>query len=293
MTGDATRTYLTTASIKDPEHGIGESRALTSFFFSPTGYLRSVTLFIGEFVKELFQARRTRRAGIRPQMHRGLKYAGMRAASNVFLRDMNTSLIIVEMHRGANVIYADFTDYDEIAHHSGPERIEALQALDGDRRRDRHAGEGGRGRAAPVQVHRPVGPRPEPRRDVPPALRQDAGRGGPRPDGRPGDGRRVGGQGRGLGVRQLDAVRGHPGRRRQRRGGSGGVREPDRGRRRQPRPRGGAAARRRVDDRGRGLRQPRARVLHGLRAPPHARGARGEEPRPDREAVRAPGRSAC
>ena len=44
---------------------------------------------------------------------------------------MNTSLIIVEMYRGANVIYADFTDYDEIAHHSGPERIEALQALDG------------------------------------------------------------------------------------------------------------------------------------------------------------------
>ena len=66
MTGDATRSYLTTASIKDPEHGIGESRALTSFFFSPTGYLRSVTMFIGEFVKELFQARRTRRAGIRP-----------------------------------------------------------------------------------------------------------------------------------------------------------------------------------------------------------------------------------
>ena len=77
-------------------------------------------MFIGEFVKELFQARRTRRAGIRPQMHRGLKYAGMRAASNVFLRDVNTSLIIVEMYRGANVIYADFTDYDEIAHHSGP-----------------------------------------------------------------------------------------------------------------------------------------------------------------------------
>jgi uncharacterized membrane protein YvlD (DUF360 family) len=131
MTGDATRTYLTTASIKDPEHGIGESRALTSFFFSPTGYLRSVTMFIGEFIKERFQARRTRRAGIRPQMHRGMKYAGMRAASNVFLRDMNTSLIIVEMYRGANVIYADFTDYDEIAHHSGPERIEALQAIDG------------------------------------------------------------------------------------------------------------------------------------------------------------------
>ena len=64
-------------------------------------------------------------------MHRGYKYAGMRAASNVLLRDVNTSLIIEEMYRGANVIYADFTDYDEIAHHSGPERVEAFDALDG------------------------------------------------------------------------------------------------------------------------------------------------------------------
>ena len=55
----------------------------------------------------------------------------MRAASNVLLRDVNTSLIIEEMYRGTNVIYADYTDYDELAHHCGPERVESLQALDG------------------------------------------------------------------------------------------------------------------------------------------------------------------
>jgi hypothetical protein len=88
-------------------------------------------MFMAEFVKERFQARRTVRSGIKPQMHRGMKYAGMRAASNVLLRDVNTSLIIEEMYRGANVIYADFTDYDELAHHCGPERVESLQALDG------------------------------------------------------------------------------------------------------------------------------------------------------------------
>ncbi|HET9755802.1 MAG TPA: phage holin family protein [Candidatus Limnocylindrales bacterium] len=131
MTGDATRSYLTTAAIKAEGGGIGESQAFMSFFFSPTGYLRSFTLFLGELFKEMFQARRTRRAGIRPQMHRGLKYAGMRAASNVLLRDVNTSLIIEEMYRGTNVIYADFTDYDELAHHCGPERVESFEALDG------------------------------------------------------------------------------------------------------------------------------------------------------------------
>ena len=131
MTGDATRCYLTTAAIKDQNQGIGDSKAFAGFFLSPTGYLRSFTMFLGEFLKESFQARRTRRSGMKPQMHRGLKYAGMRAASNVLLRDVNTSLIIDEMYRGANVIYADFTDYDELAHHCGPERVESFQALDG------------------------------------------------------------------------------------------------------------------------------------------------------------------
>src|SRR6478672_408801 len=131
LTGDATRSYLTTASIKAEGGGIGDSNAFMSFFFSPTGYLRSFTLFLGELFKEMIQARRTRRAGVRPQMHRGLKYAGMRAASNVILRDVNVALIIEEMYRGANVIYADFTDYDELAHHCGPERVESFEALDG------------------------------------------------------------------------------------------------------------------------------------------------------------------
>ena len=134
MTGDATRAYVTTAAIKDESQGIGDSKAFLGFFFSPSGYLRSFTMFLAEFVKERFQARRTRRSGIQPQMHRGLKYAGMRAASNVLLRDVNTSLIIEEMYRGANVIYADFTDYDELAHHCGPG---ARRVVPGARRRRR------------------------------------------------------------------------------------------------------------------------------------------------------------
>jgi len=131
MTGDATRAYVTTAALKDQSQGLGDSKAFLSFFFSPSGYLRSFTMFLAEFFTERIQARRTRRSGVQPQMHRGFKYAGMRAASNVLLRDVNVSLIIEEMYRGANVIYADFTDYDELAHHCGPERVESLQALDG------------------------------------------------------------------------------------------------------------------------------------------------------------------
>jgi uncharacterized membrane protein YvlD (DUF360 family) len=131
VTGDATRSYLTTAALAEGSRGLGDSTAFYGFFLSPSQYLRVIALFLGEFAKERYQAYRTRRRGLIPQLHRGYKYAGMRAASNVLLRDVNVSLIIEEMYRGANVIYADFTDYDEIAHHSGPERVEAFDALDG------------------------------------------------------------------------------------------------------------------------------------------------------------------
>jgi uncharacterized membrane protein YvlD (DUF360 family) len=131
VTGDATRSYLTTAALAEGSRGLGDSSAFYTTFVSPSGYLRSFALFMGEFGKERYQAYRTRRRGVVPQLHRSYKYAGMRAASNVLLRDVNVSLIIEEVYRGANVIYADFTDYDEIAHHSGPERVEAFDALDG------------------------------------------------------------------------------------------------------------------------------------------------------------------
>jgi hypothetical protein len=131
VNGDAERSYMTAGTLKDKSQGLGDSQAFLSFFFSPSGYLRSISMFIGEVVKQRAQARRTQRSGVQPQMHRGFKYAAMRAGSNVVLRDVNVSLIIEEMSRGANVIYADFTDYDELAHHCGPERVESFEALDG------------------------------------------------------------------------------------------------------------------------------------------------------------------
>ena len=64
-------------------------------------------------------------------MHRGMPYPVARAATNVALRSLGTALVMEEMYRGTPVIYIDYTDYDEIAHHSGPERGETLDALDG------------------------------------------------------------------------------------------------------------------------------------------------------------------
>ncbi len=131
FTGDADRAFLVMSTIKVAERGLGQSQAFAWFFVSPYNYLTMLARFLGEVGKEYIQSHRQARAGIVPRMHRGFPYPWVRAATNVALRALGTSLVIQEMLRGTSVIYMDYTDYDEIAHHSGPERPEALDALDG------------------------------------------------------------------------------------------------------------------------------------------------------------------
>ena len=278
VSGDATRAYMTAGTLKDQAQGLGESQAFLGFFLSPSGYMRTISMFFGEMIKERIQARRTVRSGIQPQMHRGLKYAGMRAGSNVILRDVNVSLIIEEMYRGANVIYADFTDYDELAHHCGPERIESFAALDGVD-------------AAIGTIARAAEDAPRPYRFI---ILSDHGQSlGATFKQRYGQslgdvvrdlmsGRatldRDEDQGRGLDVRELLPLRGHAQQRHRSGRGAGGARRPDDRRRRQPRRGGDSPAGRPVDDRRRRLGQPRPRVVHRARPSAHHRGARGAAP---------------
>jgi uncharacterized membrane protein YvlD (DUF360 family) len=131
FSGDAARSYITMATIKDKSQGLGSSRSFYSFFASPYNYLGTLTRFCAEVVKEYYQASRQVRGKVVPRMHRGMPYPFARAATNVALRDLSTSLVVEQMYRGTPVIYVDYTDYDEISHHSGPERAETLDALDG------------------------------------------------------------------------------------------------------------------------------------------------------------------
>ncbi|WP_049797348.1 alkaline phosphatase family protein [Kribbella flavida] len=107
------------------------SRGYVRFFSSPQGAARGLVLSVGEMVKELHQARRQRRRQLVPRVNRGGSYIFLRAISNVLLRDLNVSLITDELVKGTPVIYCDFVDYDEVAHHAGPTRPESLQTLEG------------------------------------------------------------------------------------------------------------------------------------------------------------------
>jgi hypothetical protein len=93
--------------------------------------MRAFVRTVGEIVKERFQARRQVRRDLTPRVHRGWTFAALRAATNVLGRDLNTAIITEEMRKGTRSIYADYVDYDEIAHHAGIFRPESLAALDG------------------------------------------------------------------------------------------------------------------------------------------------------------------
>ncbi|WIM98415.1 alkaline phosphatase family protein [Actinoplanes oblitus] len=129
FSGDAPTSLLTMSTAR--RGGNGPARYVSSFLLDPFGLTRSLVLTVGEIVKELHQARRQRLRRVRPRMRRTWSYVLLRGATNVLLRHLNLAVLAEQMMRGAPAVYCDFVDYDEIAHHAGPARPEALASLEG------------------------------------------------------------------------------------------------------------------------------------------------------------------
>jgi len=131
VSGGASESILTMSRLSQRGTALGPTRSWFYFFISPFAFARALFLTLGEAGKELWQARRQRVAGVEPRIPRGGSYPLLRGVTNVFLRQVTSALLIERILRGVPVMYADFVDYDEIAHHAGPERGESLDALDG------------------------------------------------------------------------------------------------------------------------------------------------------------------
>ena len=90
---------------------------------------RTLVLFVWEVILEWTAAARAIRRDVRPRGHRGGIYPLMRGAMCVFVRDLIVSGVLTDMMRGRPAVYATFSSYDEVAHHSGLERADTLEAL--------------------------------------------------------------------------------------------------------------------------------------------------------------------
>ena len=131
FSGGAATSLLTMSTVGARRGPARPTRYLTAYLLDPFGLSHSLVLMAGEIVKELHQARRQRLRRVEPRTPRTASYVALRGLTNVLLRHLNLSIIAEHMMRGTPVVFCDFVDYDEIAHHAGPGRPEAMAALEG------------------------------------------------------------------------------------------------------------------------------------------------------------------
>lgn len=130
FTGDAP-TSLLVMSRAGRRRGLGPGRDYLRYVARPLALARGLLLSLGEMVKELAQAAGQRRRDVRPRVPRRASFVLLRAATNVLLRDLAVALVAEHMTKGAPVVFVDLVDYDEVAHHAGVARGEALDSLNG------------------------------------------------------------------------------------------------------------------------------------------------------------------
>jgi hypothetical protein len=128
FSGDAPTTLLTMSDARLPPRA---SSGYPAFVTYGGGLVRSIVVAAGQVITELYQGQRQRHHNVEPRVHRGVVFAIQRAVTTALLRDLSVALVTEQIARAAPVIYADWTDYDEVAHHAGPSRIESMQALEG------------------------------------------------------------------------------------------------------------------------------------------------------------------
>jgi uncharacterized membrane protein YvlD (DUF360 family) len=142
LSGEADDVILTVSRMDAEKKSNPGYRA---FLANGDNVTRTLVLFCWEVILEWMAALRAIRRDVRPRGHRGGIYPLMRGALCVFVRDLIVSGVLTDMMRGRPAVYATFSSYDEVAHHSGLERSDTLEAL---RKLDDHFGQIERARRA-------------------------------------------------------------------------------------------------------------------------------------------------
>ena len=126
LSGEADHVILTVSRM-DAEKG--PNPGYRAFFANGHNVTRALVLFFWEIILEWTAALRAIRRDVHPRGHRGGIYPFLRGAMCVIVRDLIVFGVLTDMMRGRPAIYATFSSYDEVAHHSGLERADTLEAL--------------------------------------------------------------------------------------------------------------------------------------------------------------------
>jgi uncharacterized membrane protein YvlD (DUF360 family) len=126
LSGEADETILTVSRMEAEK---GANPGYRAFFADGVNVTRALVLFVWEVLLEWTAAIRAARRDVRPRGHRGGPYPFLRAAMCVVVRNAVVFGVLTDMMRGRPAVYATFASYDEVAHHSGLERADTLEAL--------------------------------------------------------------------------------------------------------------------------------------------------------------------
>jgi uncharacterized membrane protein YvlD (DUF360 family) len=126
LSGEADAAILTASRLAEEKKANPGYRA---FLANGSNVTRTLALVLWEVCLELVAAAQQRRRDVRPRGHRGSTYPLIRAGMCVFIRDLIVFSVLQDMFRGVPAVYATFAGYDEVAHHSGLERPDTLEAL--------------------------------------------------------------------------------------------------------------------------------------------------------------------
>jgi len=127
LSGDAPHSMLTMSTALRRRRPIGKDYA--AYFARPYAAARTFVLSLAEIGRERRAARSQVRDDVRPRIHRSRSYVFARAWGTVVQRDLQVATVIGDVLSGRPVIYTTFLAYDEVAHHSGIERHDALVVL--------------------------------------------------------------------------------------------------------------------------------------------------------------------
>ena len=126
LSGGAAAAILTASRLADER---APNPGYRAFLANGSNVTRTLALALWEVCLELVAAARQRRRDVRPRGHRGGRYPLIRAGMCVVIRDLLVFSVLQDMFRGVPAVYATFAGYDEVAHHSGLERPDTLEAL--------------------------------------------------------------------------------------------------------------------------------------------------------------------
>jgi len=126
--GDAVENNLTLSTV-----GSTKRNTMEYFLIYANPYMASRTfgIFISHFIVEVVEGWWQLVRNERPRVKRTGAYPFQRAVMSAILREISVFTLVGDMLRGLPAMYATFAGYDEVAHHSGIMRKDALRVLTG------------------------------------------------------------------------------------------------------------------------------------------------------------------